>query len=100
MFSMSREKRQEIKVRGWISGMGPQLCPCVVQDISAGGAKLSLERGHPPDDFRLYFSPYASNFRVCKVRWRKGDELGVEFVKKHPEGPEETDCIEPAGAAL
>ena len=61
--------------------MGRERYECVVEDISEGGAKISIERGHPPDDFELYFSEHGSNFRTCKVRWCKEDSVGVAFVR-------------------
>jgi hypothetical protein len=78
---MRREERRTLqKVRGWITGMGRPLTGCFVEDISNGGARLFIERGHPPDEFYLYFSPHGLNFRKCKVRWRRGDRVGIEFV--------------------
>ena len=61
--------------------MGPALTFCMVEDISPGGAKIIIERGHPPDDFDLCFAPNAINFRKCKVRWRKQEAVGVAFVR-------------------
>ena len=65
--------------------MGRERYECVVEDISEGGAKISIERGHPPDDFELYFSEHGANFRTCKVRWRKDDCVGVAFVRAKAE---------------
>jgi hypothetical protein len=65
---------------GWITGLGPELVRCRVKDISQHGATLILEPGQPPEEFRLYFSPYATTYRMCEVRWRKEDSVGVQFV--------------------
>ena len=81
---MRREERKSLRVRGWITGMGRTRHECFVQDISMGGAKIVIERGHPPDEFELYFSPHGPNSRKCKVRWRKKDAVGVAFVRKSP----------------
>jgi hypothetical protein len=81
---MLRERRKEdrktARVRGWITGMGRARHICYVEDISNGGAKIIIERGHPPDEFDLYFSPHGPNFRQCKVRWRKQSSVGIEFT--------------------
>ena len=80
---MRSEERKAVRIRGWIAGMGPALTLCFVEDISRGGAKIIVERGHPPDEFDLYFSPNATNFRQCKVRWRKQEAVGVQFSTKY-----------------
>jgi hypothetical protein len=49
--------------------------------MSAGGAKIILlTSARPPDEFKLYFSPNATSFRNCVVRWRKDDAVGVQFA--------------------
>jgi len=74
--------RRSVTVRGWIGSCQQDLLPCGLQDISAGGAMLVLPDGaEVPDTFRLYFSPTAPTFRVCKVRWRKPNSVGVQFAK-------------------
>lgn len=53
--------------------------PCVVWDISDGGAKLAA--GHPrllPERFTLMFPN--STHRRCQVRWRSEKFIGVTFV--------------------
>jgi hypothetical protein len=81
---MRREERKALRVRGWITGMGRTRHECFVQDISMGGAKIVIERGHPPDEFELYFSPHGPNSRKCKVRWRKKNAVGVAFIRETP----------------
>jgi len=71
---------KELIAPGWITGLGPKLARCWVKDISKQGATLVLQCGQPPEEFRLYFSPYATTFRMCEVQWRKEDCLGVKFV--------------------
>jgi hypothetical protein len=79
---MRREDRKLVRVRGWITGMGAARFQCMVEDMSRGGAKIIIERGHPPDEFELYFSLTAQNFRKCRVRWRRKEAVGVEFVRR------------------
>jgi hypothetical protein len=52
----------------------------LVEDISPGGAKLVIENGQPPDDFKLHFAPNATNFKNCVVQWRRPGCVGVQFV--------------------
>jgi hypothetical protein len=66
-------------VRGWITGLGERLAPCIVEDISSDGARLIINSGQPPDEFQLYFSPHALTFRICTVLWRKKQSVGVQF---------------------
>jgi hypothetical protein len=74
-----KHERKSIMVRAWVQGDAPTLLPCVVEDMSSGGAKLLFERGQPPDMFKLYFAPAAPNFRNCQVRWREPGCVGVAF---------------------
>jgi PilZ domain-containing protein len=53
--------------------------PCVLSDLSAGGAKLSRVRANTiPDEFRLR-TPDGDR-RSCHVVWRTDNELGVRFT--------------------
>jgi hypothetical protein len=81
---MRSHESKSMAVRGWITGLGEQLVPCVVEDISSGGAKLFIRSGQPPDEFKLYFSPHAHTFRNCLVLWRKRECVGVQFSGVRP----------------
>ena len=76
---MRPHEHKSMVVRGWITGLGEQLAPCVVEDISSDGAKLFFRSGQPPDEFKLYFSPHAHTFRNCLVLWRRRECVGVQF---------------------
>jgi hypothetical protein len=57
--------------------------PCILSDLSGGGARLSGVRANTiPDEFRLR-TPLGDR-RSCLVVWRTDNELGVRF----------TDCDE------
>src|SRR5205809_1639088 len=73
--------KELITTPGWITGLGLELVRCWVKDISKQGATLVFQHGQPPEEFRLYFSPYATTYRTCEVRWRKEDSVGVQFVR-------------------
>jgi hypothetical protein len=74
-----KQERRSVVVRGWVTGSSHALMPCTVEDMSVGGAKLVFEKGQPLDEFKLFFSPHAENFRSCIVRWRKDNAVGVKF---------------------
>jgi PilZ domain len=66
--------------------------PCILNDLSAGGAKLSGVRANTiPDEFRLR-TPNGDR-RTCDVVWRTDNELGVRFTDRNegglPRGEEE-----------
>jgi hypothetical protein len=53
--------------------------PCILIDVSNGGAKIAGVRSHTiPDEFRLR-TPLGDR-RSCRVIWRTEDTLGVEFT--------------------
>lgn len=61
------------------SVLGKKITTCVVKDISENGARLEIGSSEVlPDCFRLNYG--ADEQPKCCVRWRKGDERGVEFL--------------------
>jgi len=61
---------------------GPGALPrsCMITDISDNGARLYCD-GAMPDTFLLSLSGEGVEARrECRVVWRLGGELGVEFV--------------------
>ena len=54
--------------------------PCVLINLSAGGARLNvMSPGDLPDEFLLTVEADDLKHK-CQVVWRKGDEVGVRFV--------------------
>ena len=52
---------------------------CVVRDLSSLGARLAfVSASYLPDNFSLTFDN-ARTLRGCRVAWRTGTEVGVEF---------------------
>jgi hypothetical protein len=52
---------------------------CVVRDISSLGVRLAfVSTAYIPDNFSLTFDS-ARTLRACRVAWRTGTEIGVEF---------------------
>jgi hypothetical protein len=81
------QERKKIIVQGWVSGSDDELVQIFLEDISEGGASITSPEAMLPDTFKLYFSPRAQNFRICAVRWRKDDKVGVQFVRSNGGSP-------------
>lgn len=75
-------KRQHCKQPGMIlSLVGSPIHDCVVIDISAKGACLLVGIQEViPDYFRLNFGDNRVQPK-CRVRWRRGFVMGVEFFR-------------------
>jgi len=53
---------------------------CTISDISYTGARLVLEKDeNPPDRFILLLSKSGGARRRCRLVWRTGMTVGVEF---------------------
>jgi hypothetical protein len=57
-----------------------RLCPCAIADISETGARLVLETECDlPERFMLLLSRNGEARRICRLVWRSGLMVGVEF---------------------
>jgi len=55
---------------------------CQIADISESGARIILERDEDlPSRFLLLLSLRGETRRVCRVVWRKGLTVGVQFPR-------------------
>ena len=82
-----RRRSQRHSVQGMakiLLGAGSLPRDCWVSDISDGGARLHAEDVTVPDQFLLML-PNVSR-RQCRVVWRLGHEIGVEFVDRFAQG--------------
>jgi hypothetical protein len=64
---------------------GGELPPivCSIADISEIGARLALKsESEIPDEFVLLLTPTGMPRRKCRVVWRDGLALGVEFPQE------------------
>ena len=77
-----REVRKSLHQPGWITLDGGFAArPCVVQDLSATGAKITMDDLNVlPARLRLAFARDARTGRNCEVVWRRGKAVGVKFV--------------------
>jgi hypothetical protein len=78
-----REARKSVHQPGWITLEGGFAArPCVVQDLSSTGAKVTVDDPNAlPGKLRLAFSRDARTGRSCEVVWRRGKTVGVKFVR-------------------
>ena len=74
--------RQRTFLRGTIPSNDHQKSlECIVRDLSDGGARLEFPVGSMvPDTFELYV-PKNERSHLSAVKWRRGDEIGIEFQK-------------------
>ena len=78
-----RETRKSLRQSGWLTLDGGFAArPCVVEDISSSGAKITVQDNNTlPAKLRLAFSRDARTGRACEVVWREGKTFGVRFVR-------------------
>ncbi|MDO9560503.1 MAG: PilZ domain-containing protein [Bradyrhizobium sp.] len=78
-----RESRKSVHQPGWLTLDGGFAArPCVVQDLSSTGAKVTVDDPNAlPGRLRLALSRDARTGRSCEVVWRRGKTVGVKFVR-------------------
>jgi hypothetical protein len=78
-----REVRKLLGQPAWITLEGGFAArQCVVQDISSAGARISVDGAISlPARLRLAFARDARTGRTCQVVWRRGNTVGVKFVR-------------------
>jgi hypothetical protein len=74
-------KRQSIEIDGMVyDRQGKQLAPCMLRNISAGGAQLELTQEIDlPKDVVLSLSREGHVKRTCEKVWQFATVLGVRF---------------------
>ena len=76
-----RAKRTPRRNAAWIELTGGARIPCVVWDISDGGARLAAPRpSELPPAFKLLTRDGDSE-RLCQVVWRSDKQIGVQFIQ-------------------
>jgi hypothetical protein len=77
-----RNARKSVQQSGWITLDGGFAArQCVVRDMSATGARITIDDPNLPARLRLAFSRDARTGRNCEVVWRRGKSVGVKFVR-------------------
>jgi hypothetical protein len=76
-----KAKRQDLHYGAYVVTTDGKLKrDCVIEDISATGAKLSVNNPVDiPEEFLLFFSERGGSKRSCRVTWRAVGQLGVTF---------------------
>lgn len=73
------DRRRKVRVASIIVSDTQPPIPCVILDISHGGARLHVhDHAEIPDRFTLVQST-GDQKDLCSVVWRTGDEMGVKF---------------------
>ena len=86
---MEQRKAQRIVFeRGYPANMmaidGTWRRPCIMQDVSDTGARLSVEgsvEGIALTEFFLVLSTMGKAYRRCQLAWVNGNQVGVHFLK-------------------
>jgi hypothetical protein len=78
-----RDARKSLSQPGWITLEGGFAArQCVVQDVSDAGARITIDDPNTlPAKLRLAFARDARTGRGCEVVWRRGNSVGVKFVR-------------------
>jgi hypothetical protein len=77
---LRNSQRHEVHYLAQIDcGDGSALVNCIICDISAGGAKLTVGNHNVPDEFTLVLR------RNCRVIRRSDGQLGVQFAQPRTE---------------
>lgn len=76
-----RSKRHFVRHDGMIYGSnGARIAPCVLRNVSAGGAQLELKREiELPKTFVLALSGKGEVRRRCRIVWQFATVIGVRF---------------------
>ena len=74
--------RAAIGSKAWIRfDDGFSVRPCRLIDWSSTGIRIAIDAPRDvADRFSLLLSRDAAPGRRCRVKWRKGSEIGAEFV--------------------
>ena len=78
-----RAARKLLSQHAWITLDGGFAARhCLVQDISASGAKITLDEdaSQLPGVIRMAFARDARTGRSCQVVWRRGKSAGIKFI--------------------
>ena len=85
---MSGERRKNVMLErnvpvALISVMGTEITECILKDISATGACISVEIPEVvPDYFFLKIRERGDQLSPkCRVSWRCGNAVGIEFFQ-------------------
>jgi hypothetical protein len=93
-----RTARQTVNSTAWMEiDSDGRRRKCRLVDISANGARLIVENAEStPDSFNLLLSRFGRPYYRCNVIWKRGNEMGVEFLASPPSDTDESVGAESA----
>jgi hypothetical protein len=78
---LRKKPRRQFHYSAKIITNGKSMLTCTISDISHSGARIVLDSEEElPDRFTLLLSRNGGTRRHCKVIWRTGTTVGVEFA--------------------
>jgi hypothetical protein len=85
MFQDKRKaQRRPIHYAAWLAVSAGELRGCMLSDVSDTGARINVDDTETlPDRFFLLLSKEGAARRVCRVVWRKSNQLGVHFERSY-----------------
>lgn len=97
-----RDRRARVFKKGkMVFANGLRSIPCIVRNISEGGAQIETEQAHLiPKQFELHIE--LEDYDVsCERRWQEGLRLGVQFVgEKRPRSQQRAQVLQSSEGAL
>jgi hypothetical protein len=80
--------RTHLRSLAAVTGGSSQRVECLVEDLSATGARVVFLGGNPmPKHFDLFVGQSRTSDRVVTV-WRRGSAVGVQFLESRANAPE------------
>jgi hypothetical protein len=75
-----KTSRRRSQFPAWVESANRKPLQCTVLDMTLKGARLRAPDMALPDEFTLLLDYHSSFKRRCKVIWRRGFTVGLEFV--------------------
>jgi len=82
------ERRRSVRRRGPLTG---RICiskrherACEIRNISPDGASIVTKTRVVPQVFLLRIEDEISTERICRIVWRKGSTIGIQFLNARP----------------
>lgn len=83
--------RKPLRHSAWLTIDGEHRLTCTLSDISDIGARITVnDVDRIPEEFVLFLAANNAPRRFCKVVWRSGGEIGVQFDHRLAKRPPAT----------
>jgi hypothetical protein len=76
----SKRRTLLLRLAAVLDGRPERIVRCTIKDISEGGARLRVGAQESIGDEVTLIDPTDGTERRVRVVWRRGQELGVEFI--------------------